>query len=537
LDACLVLAHRKGEVMSELVRLKGSERGKPLGRFLRDAPGNDPIEITVTLRPMTPLPDVVDPYAPPKTVEQIEAQYGASETDAKQVETELHKYGFESEERSLGARSLKLKGTVAQAEAAFGTKLALYHSDEYGEFRGREGDLKVPAAIADVVTGVFGLDTRKVARRRKSRDAAAATTNQGLKPTDLAGMYGFGSATAAGRTIAILEFGGAYIANDLNLFCRDVGIAMPTVTTSGPQTGPTDDATGEVMMDIQIVAAMAQGAHINVYFAHFTQKGWVNLLQSIIHSKGPKPDAISISYGIAEASKSFSENGMKVIDGYFNELAQMGITVCVSAGDDGCGSLIFDGSANANFPASSPNVLAVGGTMLDAGGNEVTWWETPGRRFDANGNSTGGGSTGGGTSIIFPRPSWQTVTTASLNDGSTAFRCVPDVAALAGPPFYFLILNEQVAPNGGTSASAPMWASVIGCLKKAGKTFGFLTPVFYSSNGAGGTIGSALLKDITQGNNASNPPSTGYEAGPGYDAVTGWGVPDVQAMIASPLIR
>lgn len=525
--------------MSELVRLAGSERAKPRGTFLRDAPGDTPIEITITLRPKAPLPAVVDPYAPPMTLEQIEAQHGASEADAELVENTLHSYGLETVERSLGARSLTMRGTVAQVEAAFGTKLALYRSDEYGEFRGREGDLKVPGAIQHVVTGVFGLDTRKVARRRRKsqRAAAAAGTNQGMMPTDLARMYGFGSATAAGQTVGILEFGGAYIPGDLNLFCRNVGIAMPTVSATGPQTGPQDEATGEVMMDIQIAAAMARGANINVYFAHFTQKGWVNLLQNIVHGPGAKPNVISISYGVAEASKSFSENGMKVIDGYFNELAQMGITICVSAGDDGCGSIIFDGSDNANFPATSPNVLAVGGTMLDANGSEVTWWEQPGRRFNEDGSTTGGGSTGGGTSMVFPRPAWQTVNTASLNDGSTQFRCVPDVSALAGPPFYFLILNEQVAPDGGTSASAPMWASVIACLKQAGKTFGFLPPVFYGSDGAGGTVGSALLQDITQGSNASNPPSEGYQAGPGYDAVTGWGTPNVQAMIASQLIR
>lgn len=524
--------------MSELVTLEGSERGKPQGTRVHDSPADEPVEVTITLRPKAPLPATVDPYAPPMTLEQIEARHGASEADAELVENELGKYGLKPAERSLGGRTLTMKGTIAQAEAAFGTKLALYRSDEYGEFRGREGELKVPRTIHGIVTGVFGLDTRKVARRRRSqRTSAASGTDQGLKPGDLARMYGFGNATATGQTVGILEFGGAYIPGDLTLFCRDVGIAMPTVMTTGPQTGPQDEATGEVMMDIQIAAAMARGANINVYFAHFSQTGWVNLLKHIVHGPGARPGVISISYGVAEASKSFSENGMKVIDGYFNELAQMGITVCVSAGDDGCGSLLFDGSYNANFPASSPNVLAVGGTMLDANGTEVTWWEAPGRRFNEDNSGTGGGSTGGGASVVFPRPAWQTVNIASLNDGSIQFRCVPDVAALAGPPFYFLILNDQVAPDGGTSASAPMWASVIACLKQAGKTFTFLAPIFYSSDGAGGTVGSALLKDITQGNNASNPPSTGYQAGPGYDAVTGWGTPNVQTMIASPLIR
>jgi kumamolisin len=307
----------------------------------------------------------------------------------------------------------------------------------------------------------------------------------------------------------------------------------------GAEGSPTDDTSVEVMMDVQIVAAMAQGANIMLYFAQWSQRGWVNLLKHIVHSGGQKPNVISISYGVSEESGDFSASAMNVINGYFMEAANMGITICVSAGDDGCGSLDFDGKYHANFPATSPNVMAIGGTMIDYSGanpQEVTWWETPGRRFDQNNNSTGGGSTGGGVSTVFSRPTWQTVTTASLNDGSTTGRCVPDVSALAGPPFYYLIFNGQTSPNGGTSAAAPMWASVLAVLGAAGKKINFFTPVLYGMDTNGKTIGQNVCNDITIGNNASNPPATGYQAGPGYDAVTGWGTPNVTAMINNPNI-
>ena len=92
---------------------------------------------------------------------------------------------------------------------------------------------------------------------------------------------------------------------------------------------------------------------------------------------------------------------------------------------------IDDGAAHIDFPASSPNTLGVGGTMLTKSGstiNEVTWWEAPGQR------AGGGGATGGGVSTLFPRPSWQKVKVKSLNPGSIDGRVVPDIAALSGPP-------------------------------------------------------------------------------------------------------
>jgi kumamolisin len=87
---------------------------------------------------------------------------------------------------------------------------------------------------------------------------------------------------------------------------------------------------------------------------------------------------------------------------------------------------------------------------------EVVWWNAPGDR-----SVRGGGSTGGGVSTEFDRPAWQTVTVTSLNPRSIDGRIVPDVSALAGSPFYDLIFLGHDAPNGGTSASAPLWAALL----------------------------------------------------------------------------
>ena len=179
-----------------------------------------------------------------------------------------------------------------------------------------------------------------------------------------------------------------------------------------------------------------------------------------------------------------------------------------------------DGRAHVNFPATSPFVLSVGGTMLTP--EEVVWWNAPGDR-----SVSGGGSTGGGVSVVFPRPSWQQVQVASLNLGSIDGRVVPDVAALAGQPFYDLIFEGQDSPNGGTSAATPLWAALIARIAAglpAASQLRFLTPRLYAATAGGEPVGQAGCTDITSGNNDS-PGLTGYAAAVGFDAVSGWGIP------------
>jgi kumamolisin len=162
--------------------------------------------------------------------------------------------------------------------------------------------------------------------------------------------------------------------------------------------------------------------------------------------------------------------------------------------------------------------------MLD-GGEEVVWWNAPGDR-----SQHGGGSTGGGVSVRFRRPKWQDVRVKSRNAGGPDGRVVPDVAALAGPPGYSLVFDGQPTMNGGTSAAAPLWAALIARIaaQTTRRKPRFLTPLLYAERSAG-----TGFTDITKGNNASPQPGFGYDAKPGYDAVTGWGVPNGEALLAS----
>ena len=119
----------------------------------------------------------------------------------------------------------------------------------------------------------------------------------------------------------------------------------------------------------------------------------------------------------------------------------------------------------------------------------------------------------------------------SVNPRAIDGRCIPDLAAnadwTASP--YLLVVDGKSEPNGGTSGGVPLVAgllTLINAKRPANKRVGYLTPLLYQSIGAGNkTVGAAGCTDVTDGNNITAHIG-GYMAGPGYDAVSGWGTPD-----------
>ncbi len=521
------------------VVLSGSDRPrKHDAERVGDADPSSAVEVTVTVRGPD-LPQVT----PGKSMsrEQLERSYSASAEDMDAVATELGHYGLEVLDAAPATRSLRVRGTAEQMDATFRADLGIYRHGGY-EFRGREGSLQIPADLEGIVTGVFGLDQRRVARRVPGippiHESAEAVAEGALSPADLEERYRFPAGEGEGQTVAIAEFGGAYFPSDLALFCRQqgrpeatvkqVGLGVPVLTEQQVMALPPTEReqvlgeAGEVNMDVQIVAGLCPAADIVVYFATWDQKGWVDLLNEVIKGVPAGPVAVSVSWGLSEDSADFSPAARRVIDHRLQAAALLGITVCVSAGDDGSGDQVDDGKAHLNFPSCSPHVLAVGGTQLE-GDREVVWWQAPGRRRD------GGGSTGGGISRLFPQPSWQTVEVPSPDGSGLTGRIIPDVAALAGPPYYQLVMLGKAAPNGGTSAAAPLWAALI-ARSAAGldppRAPVFLAPLLYGAGPDGHPLGTSVCRDITSGDNTSTPPGWGFSAGPGFDAVSGWGVPD-----------
>jgi kumamolisin len=229
------------------------------------------------------------------------------------------------------------------------------------------------------------------------------------------------------------------------------------------------------------------------------------------------PSVVSISWGSAESD--WTAQALKDFDSHCADAALLGVTICVAAGDNGYTDST-DASvktASVDFPASSPNVLACGGTRLLSDGTETVWGSLL---------SQGGGATGGGISSVFPVPAFQNGVPLppSLNPGAGPGRGVPDIAGDADPQSgYQILVDGQPGVVGGTSAVAPLWAALIAILNQGmGKSVGFLTPQLYQLPAT-----AQALKDITVGDNG------GYHAGPGWDACTGLGSPHGAALLAA----
>ena len=235
------------------------------------------------------------------TREDFAVIHGADPADIALVETFAHEYSLTVTERTTARRSVVLTGTIENLQKAFGTTLAHYETPT-GAYRGRTGSITIPAELQDVVTAVLGLDNRPVAKPHL-RMAHAAAASGGLSPALIAQMYNFpAGAHGAGQTIGIIELGGGYRTSDLNTYFASLGIKTPTVSSVSVDDGankPKEDKNSddEVMLDIEVVGAVAPGAQIVVYFAPNTSLGWWRAIHTAISDSFHNPSVISISWG------------------------------------------------------------------------------------------------------------------------------------------------------------------------------------------------------------------------------------------------
>ncbi len=535
--------------MPELVPLHGSERAElPDAQPAGPLDQNETITVTLLLRRRAAVPQPLITGPETLTSAQLGAGYGADPADIGLATEVLGRHGLTVTESHESSRRLKVRGTVAELSAAFGTTLSLVtspHPDGTGQVRHRyrSGGLSVPAELSGIVTAVLGLDDRPQARPQFRRPGAAAMrgvaaegtaapgAGPGAKPGPLtapqvASLYKFPPGTdGAGQTIAIVELGGGYTQSDLDSYFSGLGLATPSVTAVSVDSGsnsPGQQADGEVDLDIQVAGAVAPKAAQVVYFAPNTDQGFIDAIADAVHAT-PAPVVVSISWGASE--DAWSAQSRTAMDSAIADAAVLGATVCVASGDNGSSDDPNNPNAlNCDFPASSPHALACGGTKLvgDAATqtitSEVVWNELA--------NNEGAG--GGGVSDVFGLPPWQASAgvPASAAGGSAApGRGVPDVAGNADPVTgYLVVVDGRQQAIGGTSAVAPLWAGLIARLAQAtGKRFGLLQPLIY----AGVTAGAATsgFYDIVTGDNGA------YKAGPGWDACTGLGSPNGEALL------
>jgi kumamolisin len=399
------------------------------------------------------------------------------------------------------------------------------------------------------------------------------------------------------------------------------GLASPPpVTAPCQQTGPVPDYTTcnpediEAQLDTESVASLAPGSSVLFYMAYNPGEcvnpntGGFDLPVSGACPSGDityplegiqiaddeiqqaiaddKADAISMSFGgpenLNEAFGYIAPSGAQPGVGQVEmaSLAAEGIAVFVSSGDDGAWECFDPATGNplgtpcASYPASDPNVVAVGAVNipLDESGNligEIQAWADD-TTLGGNGQFGNNVGSGGGVSSVFAAPAWQSTTLG------TSMRTLPDMSLDGDPNTGQSILVYGSFPaytstfaEGGTSMSAPeaaaQWALVLEACKNSstcnkGGTTGYRlgnpAPLFYSIYGtssyAKATYSPAnftpqltynkVFADIIYGGNqavpatpgpgqSTPPPTSGYESGPGYDQVTGIGAPSTGHLI------
>ena len=284
-------------------------------------------------------------------------------------------------------------------------------------------------------------------------------------------------------------------------------------------------AGGEELGDTEMVHAIAPGAIIDIILvpadaissaANFAAA----ITKAVQESAALGASALSISASGGE--HAFTSGEVAQMNAALELARDQHVTVLGSSGDYGAISSNEGPPVQVNLPASDPLVLGVGGTILDATPSgsylgEMAW----------NDNTE---ASGGGYSILFPRPAYQDALAQAH-----ATRGVPDVSANADPSTAMALEygDGELRPNQGTSASTPLWAGIIALAdQQAGQHLGFVNPALYAI--ARSPAYHHAFHDVITGDNSVLWPTgvfAGFNAGPGWDPVTGLGSPDAQYLV------
>jgi subtilase family serine protease len=386
----------------------------------------------------------------------------------------------------------------------------------------------------------------------------AVTKMPCYSPQEIRHAYGVDALLAhgdngKGETIVIVDsYGSPTIASDLATFDKGYGLpAPPSFKVVAPLgSKPWDPAkykdepnwAGETTLDVEWSHAMAPDAKIVLLTSPADETEGVqgmpqfNAVENyaLKHHLG---NVWSQSWGATE-NTLFTKAGKKVFASFestYAKAAKAGVTVLASTGDAGTANVNVAGKVypfpTVNFPASSPLVTAVGGTSLMA--------TTKGVYQSEKVWNSDGGATGGGISQFFKEPSYQKSLPAAMQKKLAGHRGIPDVSWNADPNTPVLIyMSAKVAGKagyyaiGGTSEGSPDWAGLVADLDQAeGHSLGLLNSTVYALGKAG-----SGFHDVTVGNNGLDGVK-GYSAGKGWDLATGWGSPNVTALISEVLAR
>jgi subtilase family serine protease len=348
--------------------------------------------------------------------------------------------------------------------------------------------------------------------------------------------------TGKGQTIVdIVSFGSPTLQQDVNAFDQQFNLPPITIQQISPLNEPVSDPRNdrpgwgdETTLDVEIIHALAPDANIVVLTSPVAEtEGTIGLPEfrqllqyTIDHKLG---NIVSQSWGASEATlkDAAGQAELQKWDALYKQATtQDGITLLASSGDNGATDFLdlqgktLSPTPTTSFPTDDPWVTSVGGTSLQRSGvhfSESAWNQS-----------------GGGFSAFFSQPSYQQALPATVQSLMQHRRGVPDVAGDANPSTGLAIYDKgHWSTAGGTSASAPLWAALVAIANQmAGHPLGFLNPALYKLEGTAHY--QQDFHDITIGNNSANIGTAqvqGYNAVPGWDAITGLGSPNAANLL------
>jgi hypothetical protein len=514
--------------------------------------GSSPLLVGLSLYPRDPaaLTQFVDQVSTPGTAqfghyltpEAFAERFSPSPGTLSRVEATLRDAGFSVVHAYPDRLFLTAEGTAQAAESLFSTRLVSGIGPNGAEMLPATPPV-LPPALRSVVQFVTGLSSGdQIFSLPFSPLAGSAGPSQGgsspITPNDVHTLYGLDSLYnvstppryANGTGIGILLWGDGFSPQDIATFEQQFYpgneppfnyTAVPMDGAPAPSAGAVNDpshAPFELTLDMEWAGSAAPGSHLEVVYvpdgpAPSYSPSTTELLDGLSFLVNvANVSVITQSFGSPDSTGTSYQG---TADTLYEQAAAEGITVFAASGDDGGqgGSLsnTCQGTVDTMYPASSPWVTGVGGTdpslnALGALASEVAWSHS-----------------GGGFSSAYSTPPWQQTGSAyqEIQQFGPGRRGVPDVA---GPAADDLLYYDGSPQQGqGTSFAAPMWGGMVAEMDAlAGHRLGFLNPRLYALGTAQGSgFSPAPFREINQGANCV------YSAGPGpgWDPVTGWGVP------------
>lgn len=483
--------------------------------------------------------------------------YSPSASQAQSVVNYLTSQGFTNIQVTNDNLLVSAQGTVGEAEQAFATSivsLTLSGKTVYAP----SGPVMVPSTLGDIVLQVLGLSNATQISNELSRQqnlnimgrnpsfvlnpsaGAADPSIAGLTPGNLRTAYDAGTSSTGGNTVVAVVTAGSdlqQVIADLRQF--ELENQLPLVPVEVRQLEPVpnpQDTSGddEWDLDSQSITGLAYSVKTLIFYNTASLNDTDLILANDAFATENIAKVGNMSYGGCEdvEDSTLKDNlgtvGTNVFDEVFAEAVAQGQTWSASSGDAGAACSVVTNLAtpdsgvpsSVEYPASSPNVVAVGGTSLFVNSNfnystELAW--------------DGGG---GGTSNLEPAPLWQFDDMAVPTASTTGLRAVPDISMAAGPEggagagvgtYAAVVVNGADAGVLGTSWSSPLNVGVWARLESARcNSLGFEAPILYGLDTTqlpGSTA--AGFHDVLLGSNGE------YSAAPGWDYTTGYGSFDI----------